>query len=172
MLGSSFFSCNSAINEDLNDFELSSPEEPNEYFYYGDYQDYFSDPEVITDGSLNTDIYFLISKKYDSSDMDTPLLKLKLVTAKFYPCKSYSIYITELIEDNKLIVELIGISKGELCLTAIGPAKSSDIKLPRNIDKISFVKDNMMDEYSIKTEQDSIIFDSSDLKFMKFITKN
>ena len=80
------------------------------------------------------------AKKYDSSDMDTPLLKLKLVTAKFYPCKSYSIYITELIEDNKLIVELIGISKGELCLTAIGPAKSSDIKLPRNIGKYHMQK--------------------------------
>ena len=111
--------------------------------------------EFISENKIDTDINFMPVEIYNTNELQEPILKLKLVTSKIYPCINFSLSTTEFIKNNELIIRFEGIIESEICLTAIGPAMSY-VDLPKTINKITFINGNSIDTYSIEINQNKI----------------
>ncbi len=111
--------------------------------------------EYIIENSIDSKINFMAEEIYTTNETQEPVLKLKLITSKAFPCINYKLATTEFINANELIVRFEQIIKPELCLTAIGPA-TSYIELPENINKITFLNGSVIDKYSIDINKQKI----------------
>ena len=99
--------------------------------------------------SIASDIEFMAIEVYsNSSAIESPTLKLRLKTIEEFPCVNYNLATTEFINDNELIIRFENILEPSICLTAIGPA-ISEIDLPENINKLTFINGNVIDSYNI-----------------------
>lgn len=108
-----------------------------------DYRNY------ITKNSNVSAINFMPEEVYFGTDaLQSPVLKLKLITEEEFPCINYSISTTQFTKGNELIVRFDKITEPGGCFTAIGPAISY-IDLPENTDKITFINGEKIDQYSI-----------------------
>ena len=67
-------------------------------------------------------IIFSITEGYPVGSVTEPKIKLSLRTEKIYPCCNWIIKTDIRIENNEIIVRLLGIYVPEICLTAFGPA--------------------------------------------------
>ena len=104
--------------------------------------------EYITENSIDSEINFMAEEVYTTNETQEPVLKLKLITSKIFPCINYGLSTTEFINGNELIIRFEQIIESELCLTAPGPA-TSYIELPENTNKVTFLNGNVIDKYSI-----------------------
>ena len=99
--------------------------------------------------SIASDIEFMAIEVYsNSSAIESPTLKLRLKTIEEFPCVNFNLATTEFINDNELIIRFENILEPSICLTAIGPA-ISEIDLPENINKLTFINGNVIDSYNI-----------------------
>ena len=105
--------------------------------------------EFITKNSNVPAINFTPEEVYPGTDASqSPVLKLKLITEKEFPCINYGLSTTQFSKGNELIVRFDKITEPNICFTAIGPAISY-IGLPENTDKITFLNGEKIDQYSI-----------------------
>ena len=101
LIGFTFLGCNSNDDDVIND---------------SDYAKY------MIENSIDTEINFMAEEIYTINETQKPVLKLKLITSKIFPCINYGLSTTKFINGNELIVRFEEIIKPELCFTAIGPA--------------------------------------------------
>ena len=111
--------------------------------------------EFISENSIDTDINFMPEEIYSTNELQEPILKLKLITSRNFPCINYDLTTTEFTNGNELIIRFDEIIEPELCFTAIGPAISY-IDLPANTNKVIFINGNVIDIYSIGINQENI----------------
>ncbi len=111
--------------------------------------------KYITKNSIKTGIDFMPVETYQSYKKQEPLLILKLVTSKIFPCVNYGLSISKFINNNELIIRFNKIVEPKICLTAIGPA-TSYVDLPHNINKIIFINGNVIDKYAIEINEQKI----------------
>lgn len=118
----------------------SSDDNKNNSSEYGDY---------ISKSSIASAINFIPEEIYPGTyALESPVLKLKLVTEEEFPCVNYGISTTQFTKGNELIVRFDKIEKPGICLTAIGPA-TSYIDLPENTEKITFINGDKIDQYTL-----------------------
>ena len=111
--------------------------------------------EYITEHIIDTEINFMAEEIYTTNQAQEPVLKLKLISSKIYPCINYQLSTTEFINGNELIVRFEQIIEPEVCLTAIGPA-TSYIELSENISKLTFLNGNAVDTYDLNINEQKI----------------
>lgn len=105
--------------------------------------------EYITKKSNVSAINFMPEEVYAGIEvLQSPVLKLKLITDEEFPCINFGISTTVFAKGNELIVRFDKIVQSGGCFTAIGPAISY-IDLPENTDKITFINGDKIDQYSI-----------------------
>jgi hypothetical protein len=103
----------------------------------------------ITDNKIETDIHFMPMEVYpDVKAPQKPIMKLKLLTEKQFPCINYGLKTTQFQQGNELIVRFDEIIQAEICLTALGPAVTY-IDLPENINKLTLINGNVIDRYAV-----------------------
>ena len=96
-----------------------------------------------------------IYKNYDS--ISEPSIILAMSTEKIYPCCNYTLLSEVLVRDNKISVNLSGISIPEIGLTALGPASSSsflDISPDEYLLDFSYI--DLEDKYVVTVTDSSI----------------
>ncbi|GGF16257.1 hypothetical protein GCM10011518_27060 [Flavobacterium limi] len=113
-------------------------------------------PEYITKNSIVSAINFMPEEVYPgTNELQSPVLKLKLITEEEFPCINYGISTTQFSKGNELIVRFDKIAEPGGCFTAIGPAISY-IDLPENTEKITFINGDKIDQYSIDINDQKI----------------
>lgn len=120
--------------------------------------------EYIIENSVDTEINFYAEEIYTSSEVQAPVLKLKLITTEIFPCVNYGLLATEFIRGSELIVRVEEIIIPELCLTLFGPAVTY-IDLPQDISKLTFLNGNKVDNYSIDINEQKISLSSIENSF-------
>jgi hypothetical protein len=147
LLGFTILSCNSDEDNILNNSNYS---------------------QYITANSIDRDIEFMPEEIYNDGAIQTPSLKLKLITSEIFPCVNYDLSTTEFTNGNELVIRFDEIITPEICLTAFGPAISY-IDLPENTDKITFINGNIIDKYSIEINQEDISIILIEKNFTDFL---
>jgi len=112
---------------------------------------------------LNGSVLFWIGESYpELNTVEDPSPMLFMTTEKVYPCCNYSIGSMLVKDDSSIFVELLGVNKPDICLTAIGPASSrSKIALAPGNYSLSFSLDNLIDEYFVTVTDSSISVDGN-----------
>lgn len=107
---------------------------------------------------LDSRIGFWIGETYPEYDyVGEPSLVLFMTTEKEYPCCNYSIANMVVRGTDMIVVELLGIHKPSMCLTAIGPATSrSKLSLTPGKYTLYFSHDEGVDEFSVTLTDSSI----------------
>lgn len=119
-----------------------------------------SDGEIdLLDGSVQ----FRIGESYsEPTTVEDPSLMLFMTTEEIYPCCNYSIASMLVKDESSIFVELLGVYKPDICMTAIGPADSrSKIALAPGNYSLSFSLDNLIDEYFVTVTDSSISVDGN-----------
>ncbi|MFH4968140.1 hypothetical protein V8G61_08040 [Gaetbulibacter sp. M240] len=127
--------------------------------------------EYITENAIDTEINFMAEEIYTTNESQEPVLKLKLISSKIYPCINYQLSTTEFINGNELIVRFEQIIEPDICLTALGPATAS-IDLPENISKLTFLNGIVIDKYSVAINEQKISVTLIENKFTTSLYNN
>ncbi|HET8887158.1 MAG TPA: hypothetical protein VFM70_12485 [Salinimicrobium sp.] len=121
--------------------------------------------EYITGNLIDTDINFMPEEIFMSSDTpQSPSLKLKLITVEPFPCVNYGLTTTQFENKNELIIRFDEILEPVICFTSPGPGVSY-IDLTQNINKVTFINGNVIDQYSIEINQEKIIITPIETNF-------
>lgn len=134
LVGFSLYGCASDDEEVINTFDYT---------------------KYITNESIDTEVKFMAEEVYLTNETQKPVLKLKLITTKVFPCINFGLSTTEFINDNELIVRFEKIIEPELCFTALGPA-TTYIELPENTSKVIFINGSVIDKYTIDINKQKI----------------
>jgi hypothetical protein len=129
----------------------------------------FSSCDILDSGSsslspLDTKIDFKVIESYDNYEtVSTPKIFIELVSEKIYGCSNYGIVTSYKIYDKTIEVNILGISKPSICLTALGPATGS-IKLGEisGISEIKFIGSGFEDKYNLLISDSLIILDGKE----------
>ena len=117
---------------------------------------------------LETEIDFFAKEIYESSEQSFPVLMLDFKTTKIYPCYNYFINFTHSFENEILTVEFRSIGKPDLCLTALGPARTL-LKLPLTTKRLKLVRGNTTDLYEVNITPESVGFEIIHSSFSNLI---
>lgn len=122
-----------------------------------------SDGEI---DSLDGSVQFWIGESYsEPTTVEDPSLMLFMTTEKTYPCFNYSIVSMLVKDESSIFVELLGVYKPDICLTATGPATSrSELSLVPGEYSLYFKRDEEIDEFTV-TLTDSTIYVDGDGSF-------
>jgi len=129
----------------------------------------FSSCDILDDdGSsispLDSKVNFKVVESYDNyKTVSTPQIFIELQTEKIYGCYNYSIRTNYSVQDKSIIIDIIGIYKPGVCLTALGPANGR-IKLGQlsGIFEIKIKNKNFNDKYNLLISDSLIILDGKE----------
>jgi len=117
-------------------------------FPIGNYQSF------IGDKSVDSEIGFNPAEVFDNSEVAPATLKINFATIKQYPCFNYDLLTTVTSQQDELIIRFDDVEIGPVCLTAIGPARTS-VMLPEKTKYLVLINGTDIDEYEIDiTEQE------------------
>jgi hypothetical protein len=104
----------------------------------------------------------IFSVTYDSTQVlyDHTGYLLLLKTEKIYGCSNYKIRFKMNTSSDKIIVEMLGIDRGEMCATAYGPAMTLiPLDISDGIYLIELIYEGVTDKYSLKVVEKSVKVD-------------
>lgn len=113
---------------------------------------------------LDSKIIFKVVESYDNYDsVSTPQFYVELKTEKEYGCFNYSIPAEIKVEEKSIVIEILGIYKPDVCLAAIGPARTR-IKLAQlsGFYEINITNNNFSDKYNLLVTDSLIIIDGKE----------
>ena len=113
---------------------------------------------------LDSKINFKVLESFDRYEtVSAPEIFIEIQTEKIYGCYNYGISTYSRFEDRKVIVDIRGISKPGVCLTALGPANAR-IKLGyiSGVYEIEFNGNNFSDKYNLLISDSLIILDGKE----------
>jgi hypothetical protein len=112
---------------------------------------------------LDSKIKFKVVESYeDYQSTSVPEIFIDMVTEKEYPCCNYGISTYSRFENRKVIVDIKGIYKPDICLTAFGPANTR-VKLGylKGVYEIELNGDSFTDNYNLLISDSLIILDGN-----------
>lgn len=110
---------------------------------------------------LDTKVDFKVIESYDNYEtVSTPKIYLELVSEKIYPCFNYGIAAGYKMDGRTIEVNIPGIDKPSICLTAFGPARKR-IKLGEisGIYEIKFTGSGFVNKCNMLISDSLIILD-------------
>jgi hypothetical protein len=113
---------------------------------------------------LDSKINFKVLESFDRYEtVSAPEIFIEMQTEKIYGCYNYGISTYSRFEDRKVIVDIRGISKPGVCLTALGPANAR-IRLGyiSGVYEIEFNGNNFNDKYNLLISDSLIILDGKE----------
>ncbi|HSW53530.1 MAG TPA: hypothetical protein VLH59_00450 [Ignavibacteriaceae bacterium] len=122
------------------------------------------DNDTATIEPLDSKINFKVIESYDGYEtVSAPEIFIEMQTEKIYGCYNYGISTYSRFEDRKVIVDIRGIYKPGVCLTALGPANAR-IKLGyiSGVYEIEFNGNNFNDKYNLLISDSLIILDGKE----------
>jgi hypothetical protein len=107
---------------------------------------------------LDGSVVFEVREQYnENNQVSDPVLYLLLTTEKIYPCYNYSIATSVQYDRNRIEVNIYGIAVPNICLTALGPARSSiKLNIPDGTYRLIFNSAGYTDEYRLIISQQSV----------------
>lgn len=129
----------------------------------------FSSCDILdSDGSsispLDSKINFKVIESYDNYEtVSSPEIFVELISEKIYGCSNYGIVTNYKIGDKTIDINILGIDKPGVCLTALGPA-TGRIKLGElsGIYEIKIRGDGFADNYNLLISDSLIILDGKE----------
>ena len=122
------------------------------------------DDDGSTLSPLDSKINFKVIESFDSYDaVSTPQIFVELQTEKIYGCSNFGIKASSKIENKSIVIDILGIYKPGVCLTALGPA-AGRIKLGHltGIYEIKFNYRTFSDKYNLLITDSLIILDGKE----------
>lgn len=113
---------------------------------------------------LDSKIDFKVIESYENYEtVSTPKIFIELVTEKIYGCFNYSIISNYKISDKKIGINILGIDKPGVCLTALGPA-TGRIKLGElsGVYEITIKGEGFVNDYNMLISDSLIILDGKE----------
>lgn len=113
---------------------------------------------------LDSKINFKVIESYDGYEtVSVPEIFIEMQTEKIYSCFNYGISTYPRFEDKKVIVDIRGIYKPNVCLTAFGPANAR-VKLGyiSGVYEIEFSGNNFNDKYNLLVSDSLVILDGKE----------
>ena len=81
-------------------------------------------------------------------------------TLEIFPCYNYFLITTESVQSEEITMTYSGISKPEICLTALGPARSQEyFNLENGIYAITFINGGISNEGQLTVDDDKYILE-------------
>lgn len=122
----------------------------------------------VTTPTFEGDINFGIRERF-TKQFDGLHLYLSVSTEKIFPCSNYGIKHSIITKDNTIKVILGGITKPNICLTALGPASfiSEDLSLGIGAYTLEFHSKDKIDKYSVKVSKESVTIETIEKTFSK-----
>ena len=104
-------------------------------------------------------IIFTIKEVHFSSDDQEPELYLFLQTENDYSCCNFRINTDFLVQGNDIVIDILGVElPGDVCLTAIGPARANiPLYLSNDTYSLKITYQGIRDKYTIINTDSSII---------------
>lgn len=121
---------------------------------------------------LDSKVEFKVVESYDYYEtIAPPQIFIEMITEKIYPCSNYGITTDHTIGNKSIDIEIIGIYKPGVCLTALGPARAS-IKLGEisGVYEIMIHGKGFTDEYNLLISDSLIILDGNETPNTKHST--
>lgn len=118
---------------------------------------------------LDSRIIFKVIESYDTYDaVSAPQMFVELQTEKIYGCFNFGIKAISKIEQKSIVIDILGIYKPGVCLTALGPA-TGRVKLGHlnGIYEIKFSYRNFSDKYNLLISDSLIILDGKETQNTK-----
>ncbi|MCH9030066.1 MAG: hypothetical protein IH819_10745 [Bacteroidetes bacterium] len=122
------------------------------------------DSENSTIFPLDSKVDFKVIESYDNYEtVSTPKVFIELITEKIYGCFNYGIVTEYKIGDKTIDINIIGINKPGVCLTALGPAYAR-IKLGElsGVYEITIQGDEFNNNYNLLISDSLIILDGKE----------
>lgn len=122
------------------------------------------DNDSVTIAPLDSKINFKVIESYDGYEtVSTPEIFIEMQTEKIYGCFNYGIATNCRVKDRSIFVDIIGISKPDVCLTAFGPANGQiKLGLITGVYEIEFSGENFNDKYNLLISDSLIILDGKE----------
>lgn len=116
-----------------------------------------NDPPIPIEG----DLVIGISESYQyNSQPAPPSLFLQMTTRKIYPCLNYKIQRDVKINPGYIDVSITGVTVPNICLTALGPAVSSDmLDITPGSYNLTINGSGLTSKYSVEITDTSVTFD-------------
>ncbi|MBL1212668.1 MAG: hypothetical protein HND52_04790 [Ignavibacteriae bacterium] len=129
-----------------------------------------SDETKVT--ALDSKVEFKIFESYETlNKVEEPKVYIEMKTEKIYGCFNFSILTEQSISSNKIDIQILGIYKPGVCLTALGPA-SRRIRLGSlsGVYEITIRNNQFNDKYNLLITDSLIISDGKDTDNTKSLT--
>jgi hypothetical protein len=103
-----------------------------------------------------------------NKQISEPKISLSLVTKEIFGCCNYTIKYLKEQKNNTIDIVITGLNMPDVCLTACGPAASSDnLDLKNGEYRINIICEYMRDAYDVKVTDEFIELNWSRLQFTK-----
>ena len=118
---------------------------------------------------IEGNIIFNIQEGYRNLySISEPDIVLSMATEKIYPCFNWSIISETTIQGNKISINILGIYVPEMCLTALGPAKSVlFLDVPEGEYSLYFSYENVTDSYVLTITDSCVKITEDESQFTK-----
>ena len=114
------------------------------------------------DGKVGSDIKVILQEEISEEGAK---LVIRSETFEIFSCYNFSIVTQQHFEDNEIIITYSGILKPEICLTALGPARSLEfLSLQNGIYNITFVNDGVKNEGELTVDDEKYVLIIEDPK--------
>lgn len=112
------------------------------------------------DGEVGSDIKVILQEEISEEGAK---LVIRSETFEIFSCYNFSIVTQQHIRNNEIIITYSGILKPDLCLTALGPAKSLEFfGLKNGIYNIIFVNDGVRNEGELIVDDEKYVLNIED----------
>lgn len=114
------------------------------------------------DGEVNSDIKIILQEEISEEGSN---LVIRSETFEIFNCYNFILITKENKEENRIIITYSGITKPEICLTALGPAQSvATFSLKNGNYDIVFLNDGIRNEGRLIVEEERYVLELQDPK--------
>lgn len=107
------------------------------------------------DGKVGSDIKVILREEISEEGMS---LVIRSETFEIFSCYNFSIVTEQHLQKNEIIITYSGISKSEICLTALGPAQSLEFfSLKSGMYNITFINDGIRNEGKLTVDDEKYV---------------
>lgn len=122
---------------------------------------------------LDSRINFKVVQSFDNYEsVSTPQIFIEMQTEKIYGCVNYNIITDHKVKNKSIIIDITGIDKSGICLTALGPA-TERIKLGAisGIFELEINNNNFSNKYNLLISDSLIVVDGNETPNTKPLIK-
>jgi hypothetical protein len=118
---------------------------------------------------IEGNIIFSIKEGYENhNSISEPNIMLSMATEKIYPCFNWSIISEITVWSDKILIDLLDIHVPEICLTALGPARSTSfLDISKGEYSLYFSYKDVTDRYVLTVTDSSIKITEDGSQFTK-----